>query len=181
MIPALQMRLYHGIVTSFLWAGGRIHVQRVRVKDRNRVKRVRSRTRRRLRLHHLITSTPLSPTEIVYRPRTKTDSIRRPDTHYPGFQVVAVFLIRALSIPPKSRLRLRSPTSNIGECETCGHFWGDYRLSWRVCLGHIIAGRISDERKIVVRRGYNRSSIRLCLGGHRKTRMNVLGNRSVTH
>lgn len=176
------MQLYHGIATSFLWAEGQIHDQRVRAENRNRVQHVRSHARRRRRcLHHLITSTPLSPTEIVYKPRTKTDSIRRPDTQYPGFQVVAVILIRALSIPPKSRLRLRSPTSNIGECETCGHFWGDYRLSWRVCLGHIIAGRISDERKIVVRRGYNRSSIRLCLGGHRKTRMNVLGNRSVTH
>lgn len=172
MSRTLQMRLCHGIVTSFLWAEGRIHVQRVRVKDPNRVKRVQSHTRRRLRLHHLITSTPLSPTEIVYKPRTKTNSITRPDTHYPGFQIVAVFRTRTLSIPPKSRLRLRSPTSNIGECETCGHFWGDYRLSWRVCLGHIIAGRISDKRKIVVRRGHNRSSICLRLCGHRKTRMN---------
>lgn len=158
------MRLYHRIATSFLWAEGQIHDQRVRAKNRNRVQHVLSRVHRRRRcLHHLITSAPPSPTEIVYKSRTKTDSIRRPDTQHPGFQVVAVFLTRALSILLKSGLS----TSNSDGCEMCGRFWGGYRLSWRVCLGHIIARRINDERKIMFRLGHNRSSIRLRLCSHR--------------
>lgn len=158
------MRLYHGIATSFLWAEGQIHDQCVRAKNRKRVQHVLSHVRRRRRcLHHLITSAPPCPTEIVYKSRMKTDSIRRLDTQHPGLQVVAVFLTRALLVLLRS-----GPSTSISDgCEMCGRFWGGYRLSWRVCLGHTIARRINDERKIMFRLGHNRSSIRLRLCIHK--------------